>query len=162
MSRIRSKRLLLKFCAGLIIVGMIMLLLPMGNIFAGGWGPVDSDLTKGDTQDGGNGATYFMKWDSGVDGTLNFPPTGFTSPCAGQALEITEVLIKAGGYLIVYYPIGSPRVWQWLEDPSDPPHKIWIEITPGTIPITAFAVLILFITSFFCFHFIYYLDFALS
>jgi len=132
MSNKRKSRRLLKFFVSIVVLGMIMFLLPVSNIFAvdgdSKWDCPKSDLTKGFTQDGGNGAVYFVKYDDFFDGTFpdDYDRTDCLLPC--DPLEITEVLIKAGDNLIVYYPDDTVRVWTGSEGQE------WDEqIPPGDI-----------------------------
>ncbi len=122
MSNKRKSKRLLKFFVSIVVLGMIMFLLPVSNIFAvdgdSKWDCPSTNLSK--SPDGGNGAEYFVKYDAKPAGTLTFPGDFVDHNCDPALcanLEITEVVIKTGNHpglptgpiTLVYYPDGTIR-----------------------------------------------------
>jgi hypothetical protein len=161
MSNKRKSRRLLKFFTGLVVIGMVMFLIPVGNVFGdadgdgdGVWDcPIDLDSGTGNphTLDGGNDADYFVKYDHTFVGPLTFPgdylDSGPECPDLCDNFVITEVVIKtgrgsAGPDVFVYHPVtgfvGAYRDGTLLTDG----YSTWytVSFNPNTTSATSVTV----------------------
>ena len=126
MSKRNNFSKFLRIVALMVVVGLVMFIIPVSNVFAAGtdWKCPTKDLDSGWTQDSGNGAEFFVKYDAKPTGTLTFPGDFVDNNCDTALctnLEITEVTIKTGAHpdnpaypndptgpiTLVYYPDGT-------------------------------------------------------